>query len=464
MLKLCIKEDKSYIVKFLLYCASSAFFLAVVWFVFAKIDVSVFDFIIALRDRGYSEDNMYAAQISATFTIVSLVSLLSGTGEEVLWENTVRFSLINPKVINFISLATSLITNLVASSIAFWGNYQNLYFAYFIIDLVLLCIMTYKMIGAFFARQSIKKQLITKYKLADSDKKKYMMLILQDKTLTLIVENKYQLIQENLDFLYEMNEEEYLVNLLKDISKRNPRQYWDFINKYGMQDNKSIYDVSESLCISLIENKKDIDLCRKIIQLLYNPKVLNAQIEELKSKTRTIALGINGPSGYFDLSNMSTQQFILVKDHYGGMSGLMKEIETQISKQIETINKNMENLILECIKLPIEMVIMAMLKDNITVFEMLLDYIIDMRKSIEKIISEYVSSVVLVSDTNSNANIINSQVRNGIDICFLTMEDRELIQKILENSIKYVSLTEDNVKKIISFGLNPIMYSDGTNI
>ena len=126
MLKMCI-NDRSYTVKFLKYCTLSAIFLIIVWFAFGKIDCSAFEFITVLRNRGYSEDNMYAAQISATFIIVSLVSFLSGTGEEILWENTVRFSLINPKVINFISLAAFLMTNLVVSSVAFWGNYQNIY-------------------------------------------------------------------------------------------------------------------------------------------------------------------------------------------------------------------------------------------------------------------------------------------------------------------------------------------------
>ena len=109
---------QKYWVKWLVYASACAF----IHFLIIRIVVDtpyIIQFlsnvisVLRVDARNYSEDNLYAAQISSTFIMVTLVSFLSGSGENILWENSVRYSLVNPKVVNFISITVALIINTI---------------------------------------------------------------------------------------------------------------------------------------------------------------------------------------------------------------------------------------------------------------------------------------------------------------------------------------------------------------
>lgn len=438
--------------KWLIYgCAFGALLLAVspiLIYVF-NVRAIIHPLMEALRNRGFSEDNIFAAQVSATFIIVSLVSFLSEGGEDVLWENTLQYSLLNPPVFNFISLAVYMIVDLAASAYVFFGNNESLYLLYFAVDIVLLIIMTYKMIGAFFARDSIKNELVKKYKKLDSDsnEKKEYLTSLKDKTVTFIIENRYKLIEENLDFLYEQNENTSLKDMMKEISKRSGNQYWIFLNKYGL--GEELRDVSEDLCISLIKSNENVDLQRKLLTALYNSDSLNKQIEAFKKNTRKL-----------HNFNIHMGEFHQIKDSVG-MEGYFKYIEKCAQDGVKTINAELTACLSASIKLPIKPLMVAFNEKNMESFETVLKYMSNVRDNMEKVICDYICDCVLVKNyTDSFNERFNDEIKNRLSVEFVSESEKEIAQKMIEVGSKNILLTKSNIELLYKVCLSTIGFSE----
>ena len=70
-------------------------------------------------------------------------------------------------------------------------------------------------------------------------------------------------------FLNKKSRERELEELLKNIGKNNPNQYWNMVEKFGLLENDHIRAFSEEICITLIRNHKNIELEKKILEVLY---------------------------------------------------------------------------------------------------------------------------------------------------------------------------------------------------
>lgn len=443
-----------YLRKWIVYSVSFSLFLMLIWAILIffinmeGLTISMFD---GLRSRGFSEDNIYATQISSTFIIVGLVSFLSGSGEDVLWENTVRYSLVNPKIINFISMASFLIVDLLFASVAFFANLKNSFFIFFLVNMILLFIMTYKMIGAFFARESIKNELIKNFKRESDDRKREKIDELRDRTMALIIKNQYSIVEENLDFLNSVGCINELVYILRFVSKNNANQFWIFINKYNLLENESIRKISRELCMTLISSHKNIELERQILEMLYGDSGM--------SHFREAIVKYCSNSG---LNNIQTEHktehlgdFQRFHDHYGEI------IDERVKNAINIPFSNYINN--ESDMLPIGILLTAYTESNIEAFETVLSFMVKLKANYAEIFNDFIENTVLkpieIEKSDPAYAFSISRIKARIAVDFISERDRELIQNIIVQSKNSILLTENNIRQLSELALTPIRYN-----
>ena len=442
-----------YLKKWVMYSMTFAIILLLIWTILIwsvgieKLTVTLFS---NLRARGFSEDNIYAAQISSTFIIVGLVSFLSDSGEDVLWENTVRYSLVNPKIFNFISMAAFLIVNLLFSSVSFFAKLENSFFIFVVIDMILLFVMTYRMIGAFFARESIKKEIIKKFYQENDDSRKEIIGELRDRIMSAVMNNQYTVVEEDLDFLNSAGYKDELVFILRFISKNNANQFWIFINKYDLLENESIRKISRELCMTLIFSHKNIELERQILEMLYGDTGVshfrdaiikycnNSILKSIQTEHKTEHMG----------------DFQRFQNHY-------KEIiEESVKRDINIPFSNYINN--ESDLLPIDILLTAYTESNIEAFETVLSFMVNLKANYAEIFNDFITNAVLKPEEIEKSDpayaFSNSMIRAKIAVDFISERDRELIQNIIVHSNNSVLLTETNIRQLSELALTPIRY------
>lgn len=447
------RKNKNYCSKWFTYSCLFALVLVALWafcVYVLKIQNYTLYFWENLRSRGFSEDNIYATQISSTFIIVSLVSFLSEGGEDVLWENTVRYSLVMPKLFNFISLAAFLVVDLAASTIAFFCNAPNSYFLFFIIDMILLFIMTYKMIGAFFARDAIKGKLERIFSNLSDTEKKNILADLSDKTTTYIVKNQFSKVEENFKFLYETNNIAELVELLCFVSRINENQFWLYVNKYKVVDNSKIRITLRELCISLISNHKNIEMEAQILNLLYG----EAGMQYYRDALETYCKGSN-------LKAINTEH---KTEHQGDFERFKSHYSELIDEWVENeINKPFSKYFNENEWFPMDLLLVAYNEKNIQAFETVLSFILSLRRNYEDVFNTYIKENLLkpkeAAEFDYAYQYSNSAIKTKIKVEFITQKDRELIQNMILQKNQSVLLTENNKAMLSELALSTIKYN-----
>lgn len=468
---------QKYWVKWLVYASACAF----IHFLIIRIVVDtpyIIQFlsnvisVLRVDARNYSEDNLYAAQISSTFIMVTLVSFLSGSGENILWENSVRYSLVNPKVVNFISITVALIINTIFASVAFWGNKAEEYIVFFVISLVLLTIMTYKIIGAYFARDTLKAKIINDYEKMDDTEQKAVLDCLRDRSLHYIDEQELTLLEENIDFFKQTNRNLYMVEILDYLSKTNEELFWIYVKKYNCIDDKTVRETCEELCYRLVNERQNNELERNIIEELYGERQIDSDLEQLIGKFSDgsfvkehilqlvstlypMAIGVtlqNIYSGYmWDTFNIDGD----IKEKVG------KKINIPYSELINTYH------------LPVELLITAIQKNDVYSVEFILEYMESLKSKFADMVRDYFKEKNntlfaeidkalenekpkgLSEDEDSAYEYTCQRVLESytgylsfVEIDFLSKRDNEYLRNLLFSRAKYVVLTEGNVKRI----------------
>ncbi len=433
-------KNSNYLKKWIIYSlAFSGIIIAISTLALVILPINSFcsDLIETARERGFSEDNIYATEISATFIIVSLVSFLSRNGESVLWENTVRYSLVSPKIINFISITVFLIIDLIGATISFWMNNAVVFFVLFILDLLLLIIMTYKMIGAFFARESIKRKLISDYEKMDDKDKEDVIAEIYDKTISYINENQLKIAEENMDFLYKYEKISTLELLLDFLSKKNGNQFWMIVKKYSLYENVEICKSAKNLCLSLINKRQNPDLLRELIGLLFSQKKMKNAIAEFESF-------------------VSTE--IKANDLFNHVQSREDEDRRNLIKELRPIveenNKRMADYVAQNIDLPIDLLIMAITENDITSFRVILDYISDFKKNFETAIicatlKMKIDDERCNSDKDYSLSETGYEIKNAlselISVEIIPENEKEFIRNIVVHKNRYLLLSNSDI-------------------
>lgn len=97
-------------------------------------------------------------QYTITFLIVSLLSLLSGSGEYVYWIDILEEKIISPRLLNFISLSVYGFISMFAGTIAFMRHELELVMIFFMIDVILLVFLTFRMTSIYFGKDRIRRR------------------------------------------------------------------------------------------------------------------------------------------------------------------------------------------------------------------------------------------------------------------------------------------------------------------
>ena len=113
---------------------------------------------------NFSIPDILMTQISITFIITSLLSVLSSNSIVVFWEDVMARQLIYPKYTNFISLSGYLFASLISSFISL-TLFKEYIVISFILSVIVAGYLSAKTIGIYYGKDEIKKQLKNELKL-----------------------------------------------------------------------------------------------------------------------------------------------------------------------------------------------------------------------------------------------------------------------------------------------------------
>lgn len=226
--------------------------------------------------------DMFFTQTSVSFIIISLVSVLSTTTKIVYWEDISQYKLVKPKYTSFIDFAAYILSCLTISTVCLLVK-SNMIFVPFLISIVLLALLTVKMIGSYFARDSVREELrdiIIQSKDSDYDKYVERKSRLIENTYKEIDSKDYRLIEENTDLLIECKEYGSCIYILDYIGELLPDLFCKLIEKYdGILKNTNrrisdkYYQLLSSNTIRFINNGRLAIFATKAFKLYLNGRI-----------------------------------------------------------------------------------------------------------------------------------------------------------------------------------------------
>lgn len=144
--------------------------------------------------------DVFYAQISTTFILISIISLLSTNTQKVYWDDMMHRKLIKPAILNFTSLTAYLLVSLLVSTCFFiiGSNYILISFG---ISIVVMSVFTVKMVGAYFGRDAVKEEMKEEFFKLDKDAQEEYRRIITELSMTAIDNNEMSVLAENLELL-----------------------------------------------------------------------------------------------------------------------------------------------------------------------------------------------------------------------------------------------------------------------
>lgn len=168
------------------------------------------------NQNDFSIGSMLMTQISVTFIVVSLIGVFSSTADKIYWTDIITYQLINPPYTNFIALSAYLFAELSTSLLLVLFN-NSLIVVSFFISMFIMMILSYKMIGAYFGRKTIKEKLkklyIAEFKADHNHIEKKAKLI--EASIQCMQAFELEKVKENLELLYLASENEDYIKLIK---------------------------------------------------------------------------------------------------------------------------------------------------------------------------------------------------------------------------------------------------------
>ena len=206
-----------------------------------------------------SELDLLLNQYTITFLIISLLSLLSGKHEYIYWIDILEYKIILPSHRNFISLTIYSFLSMLAGTLAYFMCDRLLVLEFFIYDVTILIILTFKMVGVYFGKAKIQQKL---YNEIIKDVKHYINTK-EDKTFNVvseklngIYEKAYQMAQDGkFDEIIKTD-----LQLFIDLTQFIPTEYDEKLVKLIYNNLQKIIMLfcnnPEILLNELFENKK----------------------------------------------------------------------------------------------------------------------------------------------------------------------------------------------------------------
>lgn len=110
----------------------------------------------------FSKNDLLATQVSISFIIVSIISIFSSNGKKLYWIDIMEYKLVYPVWWNFTAITSYLFSNLILTIILKCYNKEEFLLSVFL-SIVMMSILTYKMLSAFFSGERLKNKLAKEY-------------------------------------------------------------------------------------------------------------------------------------------------------------------------------------------------------------------------------------------------------------------------------------------------------------
>lgn len=151
-----VSKELSMRVKVLAYIAISSICIGILFWLIGICGIG-------LNMAGKDNLSIMLSQISSTFIVLSLTSILSTDVGNVYWQDIKDFKLIKPFIYCFYALTTYLITAMILSIIGFFAGSLVLQISSFAFSVMVLIVLTVRMLSLYFGRDSIKNELRWEY-------------------------------------------------------------------------------------------------------------------------------------------------------------------------------------------------------------------------------------------------------------------------------------------------------------
>lgn len=361
-------------------------------------------------------------QVSSTFIVVSLVSFLANNTNDILWDDTISFSLINPRILNFVSIFAYLIGNLVISVVCIVLEQVFILACSFGLSVLLLSILTYKIIGAYFAIEKTKKSLEKQFLNLTIKEQEVKVKELYEKTLKQVDEKRYSSVEDNIEFLIRYNYNETLYLIMDYIGTVDPTLFLKLCEKFDFLLDDKIRIIAEHLCISMIENKNYSTIIHGVLTELYG-------VEKIKI---TISDSVRG-----EIQSCYHEQFI-TRNFEKDVQEIVEHFQNEIQKNIEK-NTNIIILLWHAYRCA-----------NIEVIDLLINYLIEYRQQLTCMINKTIGDET--TDSLHNYQTAGSmyiwQELFDAKYKFLSKEQCERILQIIKSNKKLEVLLKDQIDKL----------------
>ena len=139
---------------FLVHLSISLLIIGIGLFLYKKFDISNY----IPKEYYQYEMDAFFSMVTLVFIVTSLISILSDKSEMVYWESVIKHNLVNPLIGNILGLSACLCSCVLVSTISFIQE-PTYVFICLITTILILFILTFKLIGAYFYREEIQRNM-----------------------------------------------------------------------------------------------------------------------------------------------------------------------------------------------------------------------------------------------------------------------------------------------------------------
>ena len=317
----------------------------------------------SLWDLVYnSYTDIFVGQISLSFIVPSLLTVLGDKSETVLWQNIIKYKLIEPQNRSFKDIINYIFASVLFSFISILLNNPFMLSFYFSWNIFCLMWMTSKMVDVYFDKDDIRKEIIACFEKDTDEEKRNKIATLLEYTFSYIDANKYTLVEDSITFINGRRNEymEELIAVVDYVRKVNEEKYWEYVKKYELQSEEKIKTYTIETCIDMIRNHRNNSLLIEIIKNTFTSKGIKDTLRDIED---------------YEELEIGAYTFIDQKTVLKAQSD-----EQQYKRLVDFLTPSIENLNHRFNSIeynfPVDIMCYAVWEKNIEAFDYILDYMV----------------------------------------------------------------------------------------
>lgn len=240
-------------------------------------------------------------QITSSFLIMSIISLLNEKGEVAYWTNTMTYMFKRPVLIGIRALSRYIFFAAIISSVSFLLNYHNIFFSSFIFSNIFLVIIIYRLIKVYYDKNSVLLRLECRFAAMKLEYKMNCIKTLRTSTINAFLERESNIYIENCKFLFKLyyNTSDYSDDKNTKIIKLSVKK-----------------SLNEILTLAFSEFKEDwvdlyLDIRENLVDSFSNDPLFNSHWKSFckKNYTKLFYYGIYFDKSYYTDPDLDYENF-----------------------------------------------------------------------------------------------------------------------------------------------------------